>query len=104
MTFSSEAYVVHEPGGPITIEEIEYGDIAADEIVVETAAFSVCASDQKAAAGKFYLQPPMILGHECAGIGESETFSFPPLSVPVAFPGRRRDDWHGFEKTGAVEC
>jgi aryl-alcohol dehydrogenase len=42
--------------------------IAADEILLDTAAFSVCATDVKAASGAFaYCAPPLILGHECAG-------------------------------------
>ncbi|KAK0610163.1 chaperonin 10-like protein [Bombardia bombarda] len=65
--FTSPAYVVYHPGGPITLEPVAYGPIQPDEIVLSTAAVSVCASDLKVAAGKFYCQPPMILGHECAG-------------------------------------
>ena len=69
MPFKSEAYVVHEAGGEIKLQEVEYQDPGPTEIVVENAAFSVCASDIKAAQGKFFLKPPMILGHESAGTG-----------------------------------
>ncbi|KAK3313095.1 chaperonin 10-like protein [Apodospora peruviana] len=66
--FTSEAYVALSPTTPITLQSITYGPIAAGEIVLSTAAVSVCASDLKAAAGKFHgCSPPMILGHECAG-------------------------------------
>ncbi|KAK3386199.1 chaperonin 10-like protein [Podospora didyma] len=65
--FRSKAYVAYTAGGPITLEEVSYGPIAPDEIVVKTAATGICATDLKAAAGKFFCQPPMILGHESAG-------------------------------------
>ncbi|KAK0725107.1 chaperonin 10-like protein [Lasiosphaeris hirsuta] len=65
--FQSEAYTVHTANGPITLSAVTYGPIAPDELILETAAVSVCATDLKAAAGKFYSGPPMILGHECAG-------------------------------------
>jgi len=68
MPFRSEAWVVHEPGGPITLSNVEYSDPGPGELVIENAAFSVCASDLKAAKGEFYLKPPMILGHEASGI------------------------------------
>ncbi|KAK3936694.1 geraniol dehydrogenase [Diplogelasinospora grovesii] len=70
-SFTSEAYVVHTAGAPITLEPIDYGALAPDEIVVSTSAVSVCASDLKAAAGNFYAyKPPVILGHESAGTVE----------------------------------
>ncbi|KAF2236755.1 GroES-like protein [Viridothelium virens] len=68
MAFSSEAYVAKEPGGPITLETIQYDGVGKNELVVETVAFSMCASDLKAAQGVFHLKPPIILGHESAGI------------------------------------
>ena len=57
------------------LEDIEYDHVGEGEILVEIAAFSVCASDIKAAAGKFHLNPPLVLGHEASGIG----MSFPLL-------------------------
>ncbi|KAI9688679.1 MAG: hypothetical protein M1822_001036 [Bathelium mastoideum] len=68
MSYSSEAYVVKEPSGPITLETVQYDVVGKQEILVETVAFSMCASDLKAAEGIFHLRPPMILGHESAGI------------------------------------
>lgn len=69
MVHTSDAYVVRTNGGPIQIENVSYDNIGDQEILVENVAFSVCASDIKAAQGKFYLKPPMILGHESAGKG-----------------------------------
>ncbi|KXX79317.1 Geraniol dehydrogenase [Madurella mycetomatis] len=66
--FTSEAYIAPSPTSPITFASIRYGPIRPDEIVLDTAAFSVCATDVKVASGAFaYCKPPLILGHECAG-------------------------------------
>jgi len=70
MSLTSQSYVVRSPGGPITLETIHYDRIGDHEIVVRTLGVSVCASDLKAAEGKFFMSPPMILGHEAAGIVE----------------------------------
>ncbi|KUI58988.1 Aryl-alcohol dehydrogenase [Cytospora mali] len=68
MPLTSESYVVRAPGGPITLETVHYDQIGEREMLVETVAVSVCATDIKAAEGKFFTKPPMILGHEGAGI------------------------------------
>ncbi|KAF4549156.1 Zinc-binding dehydrogenase-like protein 3 [Elsinoe fawcettii] len=52
----SDAYTVHEAGGPIRLEEVQIDDLRDGEVLIETA------------AGKFLLKPPMILGHEASGI------------------------------------
>ncbi|PSK59189.1 hypothetical protein B9Z65_3513 [Elsinoe australis] len=68
MPFETEAYTVHEAGGSIRLEKVQIDDVRDGEVLIETVAFSVCATDLKAAAGKFLLKPPMILGHEASGI------------------------------------
>ncbi|ROW10421.1 hypothetical protein VMCG_01806 [Cytospora schulzeri] len=68
MPISSQSYVVRAAGGPITLETVHYDQIGDREMLVETVAVSVCASDVKAAEGHFFTQPPMVLGHEGAGI------------------------------------
>lgn len=70
MSLASRAYVVRSPGGPITLESVHYDRTGDHEILVRNLAISVCASDIKAAQGKFFMKPPMILGHEAAGIVE----------------------------------
>lgn len=70
MSFSGQSYVVRSPGGPIRLETIHYDHIGDHEILVKTVAVSVCASDLKAAEGKFFMKPPMVLGHEGAGTVE----------------------------------
>lgn len=68
MPVTSQSYVVREAGGPITLETVHYDQVGAREMLVETVAVSVCASDVKAAEGHFFTQPPMVLGHEGAGV------------------------------------
>jgi len=70
MTITTEAYVVHEGGGPLKLEKVTYDNVGDNEILVDIIAFSVCASDTKAAKGSFHLKPPLIPGHESAGTGE----------------------------------
>lgn len=69
-SLAGKSYVVRSSGGPITLEDIQYDRIGDHEILVRTVAVSVCASDIKAAQGKFFMKPPMILGHEGAGTVE----------------------------------
>ncbi|GAB1318125.1 hypothetical protein MFIFM68171_08335 [Madurella fahalii] len=66
--FTSQAYIAPSATSAITLASIRYGPILPDEIVLDTAAFSVCATDVKVASGAFaHCKPPLILGHECAG-------------------------------------
>jgi len=69
MPIKTQAYVSHSPDSGIVLEDIEYDHVGEGEVLVEIAAFSVCASDLKAAAGKFHLSPPLVLGHEASGVG-----------------------------------
>ncbi|PNS18414.1 hypothetical protein CAC42_6231 [Sphaceloma murrayae] len=68
MPYTTQAYTVHEAGGPIELEDVTIEDVRPGEVLVETVAFSICATDLKAKAGKFLLKPAMILGHEASGI------------------------------------
>ena len=88
MPFESTAYVVHEAGGPIQLEQVTYQDPGPTEIVVENVAFSMCASDVKAAEGKFFLKPPLIPGHESAGIGGFDFVALP--SSPLLCVSRKK--------------
>ncbi|KAG8628017.1 hypothetical protein KVT40_003890 [Elsinoe batatas] len=86
MAFQTQAYTVHEAGGPIRLEQVYIDDVKEGEVLVETVAFSVCATDAKAAAGKFLLKPPMILGHEASGIGKKFPPAFPCPSCTLPRP------------------
>ncbi|ROW13721.1 hypothetical protein VPNG_04600 [Cytospora leucostoma] len=70
MSLTSESYVVRFADGPITLETVHYDQIGDRELFVRVVAFSVCGSDVKAAEGHFFMKPPMILGHEGAGVVE----------------------------------
>ncbi|KAK7734689.1 hypothetical protein SLS53_007793 [Cytospora paraplurivora] len=70
MSLTSESYVVRSADGPVTLETIHYDQIGDRELFVRVVAFSVCGSDVKAAEGRFFMEPPMILGHEGAGVVE----------------------------------
>ncbi|KAK5680977.1 hypothetical protein LTS10_006737 [Elasticomyces elasticus] len=51
----------------LKLEQITYADLAADEVLVDIVAASVCHSDVRAAQGVFHMKPPLILGHEGSG-------------------------------------
>ena len=70
--FTSPAYVALTPGSPsnIALLPVTYPrlSLSSEDLVVDIVAVSLCATDLKAAAGKFLANPPLILGHEGAGI------------------------------------
>jgi Zn-dependent alcohol dehydrogenase len=66
------AAVLHEPGKPVTVEDVELDEPRDDEVLVRVAAAGVCHSDVHLADGA--LGPrrwPMVLGHEGAGVVEA---------------------------------
>jgi S-(hydroxymethyl)glutathione dehydrogenase/alcohol dehydrogenase len=84
------AAVLHEPGRPVTVEEVELDEPKADEVLVRVAAAGVCHSDLHLADGA--LGPrrwPMVLGHEGAGVveavGERVTHVAPGDRVAFSF-------------------
>ena len=63
------AAVMHEPKKPLVIEELDVENPHAGEVVVRLAASGVCRSDLHALEGESPVAtPPMVLGHEGAGI------------------------------------
>lgn len=70
MSLTSESYVARSADGPITLETVHYDQVGDRELFVRIIAFSVCGTDIKAAEGHFLMEPPMILGHEGAGVVE----------------------------------
>ena len=84
------AAVLHQPGTPVTVEEVELDGPKADEVLVRVAAAGVCHSDVHLADGA--LGPnrwPMVLGHEGAGVveavGERVTHVAPGDRVAFSF-------------------
>jgi S-(hydroxymethyl)glutathione dehydrogenase/alcohol dehydrogenase len=66
------AAVLHHPGQPVVVEEIELDPPKAHEVLVKVVAAGVCHSDVRYADGE--LGPdrwPMVLGHEGSGVVEA---------------------------------
>src|SRR5437660_1370455 len=66
-----KAAVYHAPKQPHTIEEVEIDHPKGTEVLVKIMASGVCHSDHVIWSGhRAVFAPPMILGHEVAGIVE----------------------------------
>lgn len=55
---------------PLRVEQVRLRDPRPDEVVVKMAASGVCHSDLSVQQGKLPFPPPVILGHEGAGVVE----------------------------------
>ena len=63
------AAVMHEIHQPLSIEELDIDEPRAGEVLVRLSASGVCRSDLHALEGESPVsQPPMVLGHEGAGV------------------------------------
>jgi len=67
---TAQAAVLRKTGGPLQLENIEVGPPGADEVLVRMVGVGVCHTDIVCRDG-FAVQPPIVLGHEGAGIVES---------------------------------
>lgn len=65
-----KAAVLNEFNAPYEIEEIELSEIREDEILVKIVASGICNSDESVRKGHMPYQPPIVIGHEGAGIIE----------------------------------
>ena len=57
-------------------------DIGPDEVLVQTAACGLCHSDLHVMEGKMVMPPPVLLGHEAAGVVQavgSDVTEFSPV-------------------------
>lgn len=63
-----DAAVVHEKGGPFTIETIEIDDPRANEVLVEISAAGFCHTDLSVRDQHFPTPLPAVLGHEGSGV------------------------------------
>lgn len=68
MVMNVQAAVVREFGAPWVIENLQLGDLQADEVLVRMVATGICHSD--IAYRNPLFSPPCVLGHEGAGIVE----------------------------------
>src|SRR3982750_1344986 len=72
MSISMRAAVMHAVHEPLKVDEVSVDDPRAGEVVVRLAASGVCRSDLHALEGESpVVHPPMILGHEGAGVVEA---------------------------------
>jgi aryl-alcohol dehydrogenase len=65
-----QAAVVHEAGGPFSIEDVDLDDPRTGEVVVRVAAAGLCHTDLVTRNGALPPPLPAVLGHEGAGIVE----------------------------------
>ncbi len=65
-----KAAVVEEFGKPLQIRDLEIGEPEANEVQVRIVATGVCHTDAVVRDGWMPTQPPIVLGHEGAGIVE----------------------------------
>jgi S-(hydroxymethyl)glutathione dehydrogenase/alcohol dehydrogenase len=90
------AAVLHEPGRPLVLQEVELAPPGPHEVLVRVAAAGVCHSDVRLADGELGDgRWPMVLGHEGAGaveeVGEGVTHVIPGDHVAFSIvPSCRR--------------
>lgn len=88
MSIETEAYVARPPA-PLALEKVTYPALGPREVFVDIVAASICHTDIRAAAGQFFLPPPLVVGHEGSGyvreIGSEVTYVKPGDAVVLAF-------------------
>jgi S-(hydroxymethyl)glutathione dehydrogenase/alcohol dehydrogenase len=65
------AAVMRAPKGPLVFEKIRVDDPGPGEVLVRTAASGICHSDLHVIEGGLPIPPPLVLGHEPAGVVEA---------------------------------
>jgi len=85
----TKAAVVYEHDKPVTIDTLTLDDPKPGEVLLRMAAAGVCHSDISVINGTIYYNPPVVLGHEGAGIvervGEGVTYVQPGDHVILSF-------------------
>lgn len=66
-----KAAVFHQPGTPLTIENIAISKPGPREVLVRTVAVGMCHSDLHVVDGMLPIPGPIVLGHEASGIVEA---------------------------------
>ncbi len=66
-----QAAVMHAPGQPLDVREVDLAPPARDEVCVRIEATGICRSDLSYIDGKWPTPLPVVLGHEGAGTIES---------------------------------
>ena len=65
-----KAVIVREWNKPVCVEEVEVESPRRGEVMVKIAACGVCHSDYSAVNGTIPMPPPLVIGHEAAGVIE----------------------------------
>ncbi len=65
------AAVLRTPDGPYTIEPVTLRDLRADEVLVRVVGVGMCHTDVLPRAAGSFAPPPIICGHEGAGVVEA---------------------------------
>jgi len=66
----AKAVICREWNKPVVVEEIEVESPRRDEVMIKIEACGVCHSDLSATNGTIPMPPPLVIGHEAAGIVE----------------------------------
>ena len=64
----AKAVICRELNQPVVVEEIEVAGPGPGEAMIKLSACGVCHSDLSATNGTIPFPPPLILGHEGAGV------------------------------------
>ncbi len=70
MARKAKAVICREVGKPVSVEQVEIESPRRGEVMVKLSACGVCHSDLSATNGTLPLPPPLVLGHEGAGVVE----------------------------------
>jgi S-(hydroxymethyl)glutathione dehydrogenase/alcohol dehydrogenase len=70
MSKRGKAAICREWNKPLCVEEVEVESPHRGEVMVKIAACGVCHSDLSAANGTIPMPPPLVIGHEAAGVIE----------------------------------
>lgn len=97
MATTTQAYVCRPPAPP-TLATVTYpSPLGAHDVLVDVVAASICHSDVRAAAGAFFMPPPLILGHEASGyvraVSSDVTYVQPGDAVVLAFASCMQCRW-----------
>jgi len=68
MSHAARAVICRELNRPVVVERIEVESPDRDQVMIRMAACGVCHSDYSATNGTIKVTPPVILGHEGAGV------------------------------------
>jgi NDMA-dependent alcohol dehydrogenase len=68
MARKAKAVLCRELNEPVTVEQIEVESPRRDEVMIQVSACGVCHSDLSATNGTIPFPPPLVLGHEGAGV------------------------------------